>query len=164
MTTLLDNHLYHSAGHIFEDLGFLLPNLELEESQVHLPAEASVCVAFEGPFCGALVITVHGEMLNALASNMLGEDDVSDRQRMDALGEIGNVVCGNLLPRIGGSRVVFRLQAPRLTRGPEAETPSGEMMGQSQLGFDEGWAELQLFVSQGSDHLAPAPDPSEEDL
>jgi hypothetical protein len=164
MTTLLDNHLYHSAGHIFEDLGFLLPNLELEASQLALPAEASVCVSFEGPFCGSLVITVHGEMLTALASNMLGEDDVSDRQRLDALGEIGNVVCGNLLPRIGGSRVVFRLRAPELTQGPEATAPMGDLSGHAQLGFDEGWADLQLYVSQGADHLAPAPDPSEEDL
>lgn len=164
MTTLLDNHLFHAAGHIFEDLGFLLPNLDLEESQLLLPAEASVSVSFEGPFCGSLVITVHGDMLIALAGNMLGTDDASDRQRLDALGEIGNVVCGNLLPRIGGSRVIFRLQAPLLTQGAEGIAPAGEVLGHARLGFDEGWADLQLYVSQGSDRLAPSPDPSEEDL
>ena len=50
----------------------------------------------------------------ALAANMLGVSDAEAdaRTRRDALGEVANVVCGNVLPLVGGRHAVFHLGAP----------------------------------------------------
>ena len=94
-----------------------------------------------------------------LAANMLGLDDdesPSEEQQKDALRESLNVICGNLLPRVGGKEAVFDIQAPEIldveaTRGLLGEfkaDPPG--CAAALLSLDEG--ECQLYMRLQDDH------------
>ena len=153
MSNLLNRALYDAAAMVFEELGFMLTNPELEDQQIVLPVQAAVMVSFHGPLEGALLITVFGDLLPTLTANMLGEDDTTERQQWDALGEIANVICGNLLPAIAGLKAVFKL-APPVARsgawqdGAQAWAPEQEV-AQAQVGLEDGRADVILLINGG---------------
>lgn len=134
---------------VFEDLGFMLPTLELEAFQLSAEAESTVTVEFQGPYQGRLVLKIFGDVVSELTQNMLGQEDApSEEERQDALGETANVICGNLLPLIAGKESIFHIQPPKFlpNSGGHAsgadERPSAEVM----LGLVGGRAEIQLYI------------------
>jgi CheY-specific phosphatase CheX len=87
-------------------------------------------------------------MLPTVAANMLGDDDApAPAQQLDALGEIANVICGNLLPHIAAPHAVFQLDAPQLldTTDMALSQPKGNVV-EAQLGLDHGRVDLRLQV------------------
>lgn len=127
-----------AAFDAFEDLGFLMPDPE--------PAEATgplvgMRVAFQGPVVGALDVWADDTVLIALAMNMTGGDALPDRPvQLDALGEMANVICGNVLPTLEDPRSDFRLQPPvPLKEG--APDPSSDVV---ELGFEGGLVRIRL--------------------
>lgn len=110
-------------------------------------------VTFTGPLSGEILMFISRAALPELASNMLGleeGDTPPDDQQKDALGEVLNVVCGNLLPRIGGREAVFDLQPPAIIDTAQAarridecrRTPAG--WSTAVLSLDEGECRLYL--------------------
>jgi hypothetical protein len=90
------------------------------------------------------LVRVCGGLLPIITSNMLGEEDVSSKNlQYDALGEIANVICGNMLPGIAGSDKVFHVRAPQV-----AEIPDLPPVAEVQVGLGEGRADLLLFISR----------------
>lgn len=84
------------------------------------PAEAegleTVEVGFAGAFSGRLQLGLSASLLAELAGNMLGVENgaaLSLEEQYDALRELANVVCGNLLPVIGGREAEFAIGSPR---------------------------------------------------
>ena len=149
MNNLPAEQLYNVSAQIFEDLGFLLPTPELEDSQLAAPIDATVDVAFYGPFAGTLRVALCGGLLPMLAANMLGTDeDLPLAQQLDSLGEIGNVICGNLLPSLVGSKQVFLVGAPQVTTGEPPESGAESVtLATTQIGLEEGRADVRLQVS-----------------
>ena len=149
--------LARAAEDTFASLAFLL--LAFDEVPDDQDAACTVVkVAFTGPECGTLLLSVPTEALEELASNMLGvgpEDPPPDAsQQVDALKELLNVVCGNLLPEVAGAEAVFNVGAPELQDGsriPDTYDGCGKAAG-ARLCLDAGQAELALFV----DEQAPA--------
>jgi CheY-specific phosphatase CheX len=89
---------------------------------------------------------VAGRFLVDLAANMLGtEDDPTDEVVLDALGEVTNVICGNVLPSLSGANAVFDLSAPEpaLAPLPPAASPEGEV-ARVVMGLEEGRAEITI--------------------
>ena len=143
MSKKLETKLYKAATLTFEELGFLLPTPEIDEQQLNAQFEAAVSVNFEGPFSGKLLVRVCGGLLPIIATNMLGEEDVPSKNlQYDALGEIANVICGNMLPEIAGSNHIFHVSAPEIADDIDL-TPMAEV----QVGLGIGRADLHLFVS-----------------
>jgi CheY-specific phosphatase CheX len=145
----LEKELYRAAVLTFEELGLLLPSPELNEEQLQAGVEGTVTVPFRGPISGRLVVTVCGGILGGLAANMLGEDDVREGEECgDALGEIGNVICGNILPRIAGTKEVFDLQPPNVSMDHHLKAIAHEERPAvtAQVGLDHGRADLYLFL------------------
>ena len=146
----LNAELYRTAASTFEEVGFifLLPEMDDEHREAGL--EAAVSVEFVGPTSGRLVLAAHGGLLPVLAANMLGEDEPpSVSHQHDALGEIANVICGNLLPRIAGKTSVFRITAPRAMDTEELASCMREpSAAEVQLPLEEGRADLALFMRQ----------------
>lgn len=145
----LQKELYRAAVLTFEELGLFLPSPELDDQQRQAAAEGTVTVPFGGPFSGRLVVTICGGVLGGLASNMLGEDEVTEpAQQSDALGEIGNVICGNILPRIAGTKQLFNLRPPSVQLGSSQQgaTGGGSPVVTAQVGLDAGRADLALFL------------------
>ena len=67
---------------------------------------------------------------------------------LDALGEIGNVICGNVLPALGGKEAVFDLSAPEVRTGQLPEVSGMEQVAGIRLGVDEGRAELTIHLTR----------------
>ena len=107
-------------------------------------------VDFTGPFAGRLSLTVPDAMAALLAANMLGLDggQPTPLQERDALAELANVICGNLLPILATPQDVFNVGHPCVTppdpqpAGPRTPPDSGVT-----LSFDEGTVRLTLHVS-----------------
>ncbi|MFB3885950.1 MAG: chemotaxis protein CheX [Thermodesulfobacteriota bacterium] len=144
MNKKLETELFKAATLTFEELGFLLPTPEIDEQQLNAQVEAAVSIDFEGPFSGNLLVRICGGLLPIIAANMLGEEEAPSKSlQYDALGEIANVICGNMLPGIGGSKDVFHVNAPRMVESPDLP-PVAEV----QVGLGSGRADLLLFVSK----------------
>ena len=95
----LESLLYSTAILTFEDLGFLLPDDGVSEEQGGASFRASARIHFRGPSEGYLCIRLYGGFLPELTANMLGEEEIpSEEGQADVLGELSNVICGNLLP------------------------------------------------------------------
>lgn len=90
------------------------------------PAEESLQVemSFNGVMRGTLGLLTTRELGLEIAANLLGlepDDDEIGSRAPDAIKEVLNVVCGNLLTELAGDEEVFDLSIPALTEA-RAET------------------------------------------
>lgn len=137
--------LVQAAASTFELLGFLVPDEEVTSEQEEMPLDAACRVRFRGPISGALEMEVSGPVLAEFAGNMLGSDGPPPRDvEMAALGEAANVICGNVLPAIAGSRAVFDLSAPETSTKAVVRRPVEGELASVVLGLGEGRVEIVL--------------------
>lgn len=146
MSNSLRPRLYSATAQTFENLGFLLPASDLNDEQRSARIAALVEVGFSGKFDGRVVLGVSAGVLPAMAGNMLGEDgdSLSREMQLDALGELANVICGNVLPEIAGLAETFALAPPRAIPEWGPAPPSCRV----EVGLDEGRAEVRLFLER----------------
>lgn len=134
----------------FEELALICPDTRLSDKQSEAMVDVAVSVSFNGPLSGRLVLRASSEILPGVAENMLGADgEYPLAVQRDALGELANVICGNLLPMIGGAESVFVLSAPHeyVTGGePHRCTP----VARSSIGIEDGRAVAQLLLCDES--------------
>jgi len=141
----------------FEELALLFPEQELSPEQAAAPLDVAVSVEFRGPQRGRLVLRASSTILSSIAANMLGEDASRERPlQRDALGEIANVICGNVLPAIAGVEAVFHLSAPYVHEGVDvvsrgADEPTASIM----FGLENGRAEAVLYLFSDMDDAEP---------
>jgi CheY-specific phosphatase CheX len=143
--TSYDALLVAAATRTFEEMCFFFAVPLLTDEQRDARPEAAMSVRFEGPMTGRLVVRLCGGMLGRLAANMMGDAADDAAMQRDALGEVANVVCGNLLPIIGGPSDVYVLDAAQPT--VVLERSSVAPVATVQLGLeDSGRADLFLFL------------------
>jgi len=147
METKLQRALYQAAVRIFEEICFMFEAPELEEEFKDAQVEAAASVEFSGPIEGRLLIKARAGLLSGIAANMLGEENPSKKQQQDALGEIANIICGNILPAIHGSKKVFEVTSPQIVKtenllSKEAPTATASVI------LDQGRADLMLYVHE----------------
>ena len=115
MPDSLEQAVVDSTLRVFETAAFMAIWLWSEEDG-ELPAPDTVAVmAFHGPVNGRLTLRVSSSVLPALASNMVGDmegGDSTTEKGLDALREVLNMICGNLLTSWYGEDVVFELDPP----------------------------------------------------
>lgn len=150
MTVLLTEALSRVAEATFEQLAFLFPEPGDLSGNSDDCAETAARIRFSGAFSGELIVALSTSALAELADNMLGLDDgweSSVEQQHDAFREVLNVLCGNLLPELAGSKAVFDLAAPEVLdaaeylQALEGRTPRARV----RMGLDEGHLDLVLF-------------------
>lgn len=147
MASMTTAPLFAAAASTFEDLACLLPTDQLDETQASADPEAEARVAFTGPLSGTLLVRTHGQLLPLLAANMLGTEAPPPALQLDALGEIANVLCGNLLPLVAGGCPVFDLMAPEVCALTGDELPPEVLPAASLcLGIEWGWVEVELYL------------------
>ena len=115
MNDKINEVLANVAVETFEGLAFMFGFPEDEENGGSDDAMVVTRVCFRGPFSGRLVMAVSRQVVQELTANMLGIDDgeeVASDDQADALRETINVICGNLLPAIGGKEAVFDIEMP----------------------------------------------------
>ena len=152
MTSQYDPILRSVAEETLSSLAFLFPIEEEESCGTSDEPMIAVGVTFSGPRRGALMMSVSASMLAPLATNMLGIEPPGEPtcdQQQDALKEMLNVVCGNLLPLIGTDRDVFNVHSPRiLSEGAAVELSGHALKGEAGLALDAGRATLKLFFEE----------------
>jgi len=144
--------LLEVAGETLEQLAFIFSFPDEMDPDAIWENDVTGChVSFNGPSRGGLLLLISTAALPELASNMLGldeEDAPPDDQQKDALREALNVICGNLLPRIGGIDAVFDIDAPTLLDPDAAKATRDEYMAGG-----EGCATAFLSLDEGECHL-----------
>ncbi|MFP4355083.1 MAG: chemotaxis protein CheX [Phycisphaerae bacterium] len=153
MSNKLDETLAGVAEDTIMSLAFLFLMSEDEAGGIEADASVTASVEFSGPFAGALFLSAPQPMLDELAANMLGFEQgeaglPSDDVKNDALKELLNVICGNLLPEIAGNEAVFKVHAPQIQ--PESAIPETyrdqHQAGAAKFYVEEGALELVVFV------------------
>ena len=125
----------------------LLPTPAPTADEAAARAAHAVRVAFVGPLRGCLALRVTDDVARACAENMLGAEPQQIALVRDALGEVANVVCGNLLPELAGRDAVFHLDAPQPMGADDAAWAAlGISTLAASLGVDGGRADLALHV------------------
>ena len=98
------------------------------------------------------------DVARAFAENMLGVSDADLAMVRDALGEVANVVCGNLLPDLAGREAVFHLSAPEpidVTDAAWCARPAVSALSAS-LGIDGGRADVALHLDPATPLRSPS--------
>lgn len=145
--------LQRTASMTFEEFCFMFTNPEFDENEREIQVGKAAVVNFSGPFSGKLTVKADDDVIPLIAENMLGEDDPTEQQQFDALGEIGNVICGNLLPGLGGSKAVFNIDAPKVVSLFELneDDVNEELSSGLKLPLDEGLIELKVEFNEDVD-------------
>ena len=136
----------------FEKLAFVLGSHNQENvSNCVDGSVVGVLVKFDGAFSGALAMRISADVLPELAANMLGIDEsgpVGVDHQHDALREVANVVCGRLMPLVGGKEAEFSLAQPVIIAESDisdALSPDNPVAYVS-LDLEEGGCDLALSI------------------
>lgn len=134
MPEAIDDVLAGATQSALETTAFLIaePGAQAADADADADADAAVppppfvaTVAFEGARSGAFRIEFPARILPVLAANVLGEDESpSEETQRDALGELANIICGNVLPAFDpGGR--YSLAPPAVVKGPPVALDAG---------------------------------------
>ena len=152
MTTTYTDSVHDIALNTFEVTCYMFPldEWEMEDEDIELP-DGSVrsVVKFDGAAEGGMVINPSSELLAAIASNMLGEDDANDEEKKGALCEIANIICGNTVPLFANNEHICVIRPPRIAETGENtdETFNGMHREDVKVYLDEGICEITLYYS-----------------
>ena len=146
----LKEQLMQISLRTFEEFAFLMPIPEEDAPPADDVEKIITCVAYTGYSKGILYISVTNQMLPILAQNILAEESTpTEQQQLDALKEIANVICGNILPFLAGSEKIYRLQAPEIVdKIKESYKTNDWGLVENKLAFDEGIAEIFWFYEK----------------
>ena len=118
MSERLEQAIMEATLHVFETSTYMnvLPRSESGSEPLTEPDIAAKMI-FRGPMNGTLTMRVASELLGELVSNMLGElgdNESVEEKGQDALKEIANMICGNMLTLWAGEQPVFKLSPPNI--------------------------------------------------
>jgi len=147
----INNILFAVAEDVISKLAFMFV---LQDDESDIPdngLEIFTVVSFKGPFSGKLIMSVSERILPEIAANMLGveEDETVIEEQYDAVKELINVICGNLLPEIAGKKAIFKVGTPEIISDvykAEEELKKIEPLARIKLAFDGGWCGIAMYV------------------
>lgn len=151
MTAAADGRLAEVTIDTLEKLAFMFASpveaaLEVEESLL-----TTVRVEFTGAFAGGMEMSLSGPVLSELAANMLGAvegEALTPGEQLDnALKELANVICGNLLPAIGGDKAEFNIHAPQSV--PEGRPAWEDCAAGCCLALENGICRVRVRLDAG---------------
>ncbi len=146
----IDQILWQVAEEVMGKLAFMFSYPDDEPAEEgSLPEEAVIIasVSFKGPFDGKLEMLVSPGILPELAGNMLGIDDgetATEEEQYDAVKELVNVICGNLLPEIAGKQAIFKVGVPGI--GAENQSTGEKLLAGVRMMTEDERCEIRLWV------------------
>ena len=149
MNATLDTTLKDAAVATFEQMVFLLPDTPPDAVQRSRMVQAVATIEFSGPAAGLLQVHACEGLLPRLTANMMGQDTAPESLQLDALGEIANIICGQIFPHLE-PLAGFRQQPPRVDT--VATGRGGAHGGQDrpaasvQLGVEGSRADVVLYL------------------
>lgn len=101
---------------VIEKLAFMFSEeVEKEELTESSKNFIKAIMTFTGALTGTLTIVVSENMCSEIAVNILGMDQIEKAQSCDALKEVLNVTCGNVLTELEGDKAIFELSVPTVS-------------------------------------------------
>jgi CheY-specific phosphatase CheX len=152
MSNRLQTVLLQATVSTFEEMGYILPTHEIDEDQLLAKRAISVSIDFKGPMEGMFVLHTYGQWLSILAANMMGEDDSpSEKLQQDAVGEVANIICGNILQSLVDPDTKYQLDSPRFLDSRDVDsyqtiTPAC----QTEMGVEDGRITVLLIITKSS--------------
>jgi hypothetical protein len=148
LKTRIEKNLKEAAVKTFEDICFMYQVPELEEIQKNLAPKAAAEVKYRRDFTGKLVIETSSGLESAIAANMLSIDLPSSQQKRDALGEVANIICGNIVPSLGISGHGYKIESPKPLNKDELLKEEGreKPLAEFTLNLNQGRADIKFFV------------------
>jgi hypothetical protein len=156
MNQALSRMLVEVAADTLEKLAFIFafpaekaPALEGSNPEI-------VRVEFSGPFCGGMEMSLPAAALRELAVNMLGAEDgeeLAAEQQQDALKELINVVCGNLLPVLAGRTQEFSLRPPYVVSAGDPAWDDSAAAG--YLALESGTCRVRMRLDRPLPQVVP---------
>jgi CheY-specific phosphatase CheX len=148
---MLNNALRDAAFATFEQMVFLLPETPPGKEQRALPVTAVARIGFSGPAAGHLELRACHGLLPRLAANMLGQEMDVEAMQLDALGEVANIICGQIFPHLDPYRA-FQQRPPEVTTWNAAADGAGaqpleELAAVIELGLDSSRADVLLWLA-----------------
>ncbi|MEM9194953.1 MAG: chemotaxis protein CheX [Myxococcota bacterium] len=134
--------LERTAAEVLELMCFAMVDESSGEERPALEAEARV--AFRGPTTGELRIRAYGDVIGELAEGMVADDELAQAECLDAWGEVGNVLCGGVLPVLHPDGI-YDLAAPAVAT--EASETQLTAVGACEIEVDGGVVSVELFVA-----------------
>jgi CheY-specific phosphatase CheX len=124
MSESLEHAIVEAALRVVETSAFLTIWPWSEEDGEQENPDTSASMVFHGPCSGRLTLRVHSSLLPTLIQNTLGELNEGDspvEKSRDALCEVLNMICGNLLTMWQGEEAVFDLSPPEIVNSETAD-------------------------------------------
>ena len=140
---------------VLERLAFMFgEQAEKDEIPRSSAGYLAASISFIGPMRGTLSLTAPAAMCAQLAANILGLDESSAEALeggQDALKEVLNIVCGQLITSIAGDSPVFDLTVPQVS----AVNPAGwnALLAEEQTAaflVDDVPVVLKLVITEGA--------------
>jgi len=151
MKSKIEKVLEEASVSTFEDTCFMYQVPELNDVQKNLTLEAAAEVKYRGDYTGSLLIETRGGLFSAIAANILSIDSPSCLQKKDALGEVANIICGNVVTSLGRSKQGYKIESPRSLKKDELlkGKRQGKPLAEITMNFNEGRADIKFFVDGG---------------
>lgn len=116
LTSAHQQILFDTVRRVFEEAAFVSADSpdDFDAGGQAFPRVASV-IKFHGRFSGVLAMACPVNLVTTTAANIMGldENDPAARENIDdSLGEVLNMICGNLLTEIAGTKPEFKIEAP----------------------------------------------------
>ena len=105
---------------VIEELAFMFG--DPAEAEDMMPADDAFWQAemdFSGDNDGCILLLIPREMGHELAANFLGvdeEDEKAEKLAADAMKELLNVTCGQILTAVAGEKALFKLSVPEVSQ------------------------------------------------
>lgn len=143
----LDEKLYSTTLESLEQLYSLFPWPEPDGHTTNAPFEAATSVDYSGDLSGRMIIAVYGNIVSSMTATLCGEGETaSDSHKMDTLGEMANVVCGNFLPYLAGPKAIYHIKSPKTLSFSDLESQKREEpITKVQIPLEQGRLELCLY-------------------
>lgn len=162
MNSMLNHKLVEVTADTLERLAYIFTFPAEEAPVIDDRNQEVVRVDFSGPFGGGIELSLPSSALGELAVNMLGAEDgeeLSLEQQRDALKELINVVCGNLLPVLAGHAEEFNLRPPYMVG---SESPAwNDPAGVGYLMLENGACRVRMRTDRSPEPCRPGLDPTD---
>lgn len=149
MNATLDTTLRDAAVATFEQVVFLLPDTPPDAVQQSRTVQAVATIEFSGPADGLLQVHACEGLLPRLTANMMGQDTAPESLQLDALGEIANIICGQIFPHLeplSGFQQTPPEVAVCSARSHDAPASVPLPVASVQLGLERSRADVMLFL------------------
>jgi CheY-specific phosphatase CheX len=155
MSTTYTDDIHDIAVNTFEITCYMFPleEWEMEDADELQQPDGSLrsIVKFDGAAEGGMVINPSGDLLNAIAANMLGVDEASDEEKQGALCEIANIICGNTVPLFAKDENICYIRPPRIAEQDEDADALFDSAHKEEIKvyLDEGVADITIYYTSG---------------